>query len=464
MPESDTREPRLLVIDDEDSICLAFRRFFERRGWTVNVCSSGGDGRAAFERESPDVTFLDIRLPDADGLEVLRELHERRPGAAVIMITAFGGLETVVGSLQADAYDYLPKPIDLDEALKLAERALEQRRSAPGAPAPPAASGEQLVGASPAMQAVYKRIAVLARDECSVLLLGETGTGKEMVARAIHAHSRRSDGPFVAVNCGGLPETLVESELFGHVRGSFTGADADRTGRFEAAEGGTLFLDEVGELPESTQVKLLRVLDSRQIERVGSTHPRQLDVRIVAATNRDLFAAVRNGRFRADLYYRLAVVQVELPPLRERRTDILPLAEHFIAAAGRGTGAGRIDPDAAEALRDYDWPGNVRELRNAVQHALAVSPGGPVRLEDLPDPLRRPGDGAEDGASDAPAQRYVRQVPDAAGSLWSAGIEPVERELIRRAMRECDGNRSEAAELLGIHRNTLRKKLRELGL
>ena len=459
----------ILVIDDEESICTAFGRFFEGRGWAVRVAASGGAGVAAYREARADVVFLDVRLPDGSGLDRLAELKGIDPGACVIVITAYGSLETVRSAVQRSAFDYLVKPLDLDRAQELARRAVESRRAMSAAAvrsvAGPAA-GTTMVGASRVMQEVYKRIGLVAAADAAVLILGETGTGKELVARAVHEHSGRKAGPFVAVNCGSLPESLVESELFGHVRGAFTGADVDRPGRFEAADGGTLFLDEVGELPPASQVKLLRVLDSQTIERLGSVKPIPLDVRVLAATNRDLAGDVRAGRFRADLYYRLAVMQVELPALRARPEDVLPLARHFLA---EGTAEGAAIPPlsdaAAEALGRYDWPGNVRELRNAIGHAAVVAGGGQIRREDLPESVLRPASapaGAE--ALCRALDAYLAAVGERRGDLHAAALGPVERAIIERALRACGGNQTEAARMLGLHRNTLRNKIRELGL
>jgi DNA-binding NtrC family response regulator len=462
MSSPEATSPRLLVIDDEEAICLAFRRFFERRGWQVRVASTAADGWAELTDQEPDVVFLDIRLPDGDGLGVLADVKQAQPALPVIVMTAYGGLRTVMDSIIGEAFDYLPKPIDLDEALRMADRAREARAASPGqgSPAPPGLE-EDIVGRCPVMQSVFRRLAVLARSDCSVLVLGATGTGKELAARSIHRHSDRSDGPFVAVNCGAIPESLVESDLFGHARGAFTGADRDRVGRFQAADGGVLFLDEIGELPAAAQVKLLRALDAASVEPVGSSRTLELDVRVIAATNRDLAADVEAGRFRADLYYRLAVVQVQLPPLRERGEDILLLASHFLSAISQGRRA-EFSPAAREAMLAYPWPGNVRELRNAMLHVHTVAPGGTVRLEDLPSALR----GHDDAPPpiDDPAHRYVASLPESTDGLYAAAVEPVEREVIRQAMLRCGQNQSQAAELLGLHRNTLRKKLRELGL
>ncbi|MFW6133081.1 MAG: sigma-54-dependent transcriptional regulator [Planctomycetota bacterium] len=452
----------ILVIDDEPSICDAFRGFFARRDWVVRTAASGAEGLAAARREPPDVIFLDVRLPDADGLDVLGELASAAPGAAVVVITAYGGLETVMRSLGGRAFDYLPKPVDLDRAAELAARAAGSGwSSVAGAPA----RASRVIGTSPAMQEVFKQVARVARHDATVLLLGRTGTGKEVIARALHEHSARRAGPFVAVNCGALPENLTESELFGHARGAFTGATEARTGRFEAADGGTLLLDEVGELPPAAQVKLLRVLDCQTIERVGSARPVHVDVRIVAATNRDLEADVRSGRFRADLYYRLAVVQIALPPLTDRPEDIVPLAEHFLAVAGRGH---RLGDAAAEVLSRYPWPGNVRELRNAVEHAVAVCPGEVITPDDLPEPVRRnaprPGRGGQPASPEEAARAYLGRIDPAASRAHRDAISPVERAVIEEALRRFGGKQSEAAAWLGLHRNTLRKKLRQLGL
>lgn len=455
-------KPQMLVIDDEVSICEGFQRFFSRRGWGVRTVGTASQARAELARATPDVIFLDIRLPDADGLELLTELRESAPDVAVVMITAFGGLDAAVQSMRSKAFDYLPKPIDLDEALRIAQRALKSGEPGRAASEPSPSDqlgGVQLVGRSAAMQRVFKRVAVLARSDCSVLLLGETGTGKEMVARAIHEHSQRSSGPFVAVNCGAIPETLAESELFGHVRGAFSGAVEDKEGTFAAADTGTLFLDEIGELPLAAQVKLLRVLDRQVFEPVGSTRSREVDLRILAATNRNLPAEVEAGTFRADLYYRLAVVQVELPPLADRPGDVELLAEHFVRELS-GEGDRRLSGEALALLIAHTWPGNVRELRNAVAHALAVCPAGAIGPEDLPPSVRSAG--PQGGPASDLLRRFVQLVPKSPGRIHPDAVAMLEDELIRYALEVAGGNQSEAAQLLGLHRNTLRRKIREL--
>ncbi len=462
----------ILVIDDEEAICFAFQRYFGGRGMGVRVAATGADGVAAYRQAPADVVFLDVRLPDADGLDVLDRLREVDPQARVVVITAYGSLETVTRAIRGRAFDYLVKPVDLGRAAELVQGALEARGAprAAGADAPPLSDAATLVGRSGAIQEVYKRIVRVATSDVTVLILGETGTGKDLVARVIHEHSPRRGRPFVAVNCGALPESLVEGELFGYVRGAFTGADADKPGRFEAADGGTLFLDEAGDLPLAVQVKLLRFLDTQTVERLGSVKPVQLDVRVVAATHCDLGRAVDEGRFRQDLYYRLAVVQVRLPRLADRREDILPLAEHFLrqrSAAGTKGGPPALSDDAARLLEAYAWPGNVRELRNALEHATVVSGGGPILSAHLPDTIRLGLPGVTAGGRDGPDDllaRYLDALPPGGRDRLRLATEAVERGLIRRALQETGGNHSAAAERLGIHRNTLRHRIRELGL
>jgi|WetSurMetagenome_2_1015567.scaffolds.fasta_scaffold88992_1 DNA-binding NtrC family response regulator len=460
-----TATGRILVIDDEEAICFAFQRYFQPRGYRVQVASTVAAGLAAYTKEPAEVVFLDVRLPDGDGLELLGRLCEMDPQARVIVITAHGSLQTVTRAIRGRAFEYLVKPIDLDRAGELVEQVRASREAvrtaAPPAAAPaPASDGEPvLVGRSPAIQEVFKRIGRVAESDSSVLILGETGTGKELVARAIHRHSRRRTGPFVAVNCGALPESLVESELFGYARGAFTGAAAAKEGRFEAADGGTLFFDEIGDLPLPAQVKLLRFLDSQTVERLGSVDPIGVDVRVLAATNQDLAAAMAAGRFRPDLYYRLAVTQIMLPRLAARIEDVQPLAQHFLA---QRTPAGQAPPilsrEAAAILDSYLWPGNVRELRNAVEHAAIASGGGPILPVHLPEAVRQ---GLSATNLDTMIEEFAKSL---GGQSCHEVIDRLEKALIRRALAEAGGNQSVAAERLGLHRNTLRNKLRDLGL
>jgi len=456
----------ILIIDDEEAICFAFKRYFESRGARVEVASSAADGLARYRDKQPDVTFLDVRLPDRNGLEVLDELRRDDPDACIVVMTAYGSLKTVTRAVNGKAFDYLVKPLDLKRAGELVEQAVASRRAPQRAAAGEARASGDIVCASAAMQEVFKRVIQVAQVDSAILISGQTGTGKEVVARAVHDHSRRKAGPFVAVNCGALPENLVESELFGYVRGAFSGADSDKPGRFESADGGTLFLDEVGELSLAAQVKLLRFLDSQMVERLGSLRGRQVDVRIVAATNRDLTRALEEGVFRRDLYYRLAVVEIALPPLRERVDDILPLAQHFLACMEDSRSTARtISAQAAERLQRYPWPGNVRELRNAVEHAAAVCAGTTILPAHLPHAVQN-GLPAATAANDAQdlLDRYIQTIQAPGGQLYRSAVEPLEKALIRHALQETGGNQSAAAEKLGLHRNTLRTKIREFGL
>lgn len=462
---------RILVIDDEESICFAFKRYFETRHTPVVVANTVREGRRLYFERRPDVVFLDVRLGDGSGLDLLEELRREDPAACVVMITAYGSLDTVTRAIRNKAFDYLVKPLDLDRAAEVFAQALagraarQEAHASPGDEADPP-GGTAIIGRSAAIQEVFKRIGLVSQSGASVLIHGPTGTGKELVARAIHEHSPREAEPFVTVNCAALPENLVESELFGYARGAFTGADADKPGRFEMAHHGTLFLDEIGELPTAAQVKLLRFLDSQTIERLGSVSPICVDVRILAATNRDLPHEVAAGRFRSDLYYRLAVIQIEVPPLCRRREDIAMLAEHFLAELAPGRG---ISDDAMAILVAGDWPGNVRELRNALEHAAVVSGTGPILPTHLPDAIVAGGARADAAVLDELVGRYLDQMmPHATAphrtALLRTAVVPIERAVIRRALAETGGKQTAAAQLLGIHRNTLRTKLRELRL
>lgn len=458
--------PTVLVVDDESSLQYAFRRLFEGAGWRVEAATTGRKAlEAAARAPAPEIIFLDVRLPDVDGLELLPQLRRIVPEAGVIMMTAYGTLETAVRAVDGDVLEYMIKPVDLDRALEIADSCLAAKsEDAAGREATRGESArDAFIGHCPCMQQVFRSIGLMAGTEATVLITGETGTGKEMVARAIHNRSRRAAGPFVAVNCGALPEQLVESELFGHVKGAFTGADSGRGGRFEAAGGGTLFLDEVGELPLAAQVKLLRFLDGRTIERLGSVVPVEVDVRVVAATNRNLEEAVRSGAFRADLFYRLAVMRIALPPLRDRLQDVPELAKLFLDQFAAGQ-APVITAPAMQILLAHEWPGNVRELRNVMQHATVVARGGAVLPWHLPMPDACRAGGRETGSGtdrDALAA-YLDSVDCHAGTAMSETVGPVEGELIRRAVAKFAGNRSAAAAYLGIHRNTLRNKMGEV--
>src|SRR5512138_635170 len=442
---------RIWVIDDDAASRELLGRILAARGWEVAQLA---DGREALDRLAaegpPDLVVSDIRMAEVGGLEVTEAFRRDAPDTPVILVTAFGNVDGAVEAIRRGAFDYVSKPYDVDAVQLTAARALEQRRLA----AENRALRRQLrdkyrlenaVGRSEAMLQVFKTAARVAASDATVLILGESGTGKELVARALHQASPRAAGPFVPVDCGAIAEGVLESELFGHARGAFTGAQTARRGLFEEASGGSVFLDEIGDVGAGLQARLLRTLQEGTIRRVGANEAIPVDVRVVAATNKDLEAAVKAGRFREDLYYRLNVVTIRIPPLRERREDVPLLAEHFAAKHGRGKGA--ISPEARDALQSYDWPGNVRELENVVARALALNPSGIVVPADLPDRLR--------GRAPEPAR----------GLPLPAGFRPTLDDLSKRyaalVLGECGGNKTRAAELLGIDRKTLYRILGE---
>lgn len=430
----------VLVVDDDPSQRQLFAESVRQLGFAVLEAGSGEEAVAIVSRRSPDLVLLDVRLPGISGLEVLPRMREVRPDLPVLLITAYADVRDAVAGLKSGACDYLTKPVDLEELKTAVLDHLGESRERGGeiAQLPPLPS--DVVFADPAFRRVLETAALVAPTEAPVLILGPSGAGKDVIARLLCRWSRRSEGPFVAANCAGLPETLIESELFGHIKGAFTGAQADRKGYFRAAQGGTLFLDEIGELPLHLQAKLLRVLENGEITPVGSDQPVRVDFRLIAATHRDLTEAVAEGRFREDLFYRLNVFELRVPPLRERREDILPLARHFAEQfAGRSV---RFSPQAASALLAHPWPGNVRELRNAVQRACLLARGDVVLPEHLPPQIGRTVEGCED---------------DQAGRL-----DIVERAAILATLEECGGNRTLAARKLGISRRTLIYKLRAI--
>jgi two-component system nitrogen regulation response regulator GlnG len=457
---------QVLIVDDEAAICWALRRVLGEEGYDVRVAASAEEALAEAERHLPDVVLLDVRLPGVDGLEALRQLRARSEQLPVVIMTAFGNLETAVGALGGGAADYLTKPFDPDQALEAVRKALAHaprtRREPPSAGGPT----DGFVGTSPAMQNVYKRIALVAPTEAAVLITGESGAGKELIARAIHRHSARAERPWVPINVAALSPGLLESELFGHVRGAFTGATASRQGLLEQAAGGTVFFDEVGDMPLEAQVKLLRVLEEQEVLPVGGNTARPAAFRVLAATHRDLLAEIRRGRFREDLYYRLAVFEIAAPPLRQRGHDVALLAEHFLRGSSRGARA-RFSDQALAALRARPWPGNVRELRNAIEHAAILARGQTVLAEHLPPPL--PLGEATSGAAGerfAPlVQQWLEerlQADPQAIDLYAQLLDEIEPPLLRGVLAHRQGNRQQAAATLGLHRMTLRKKLQRV--
>jgi len=468
---------RILIVDDEPAIGWSLREVLADDGHAVEIAPSVAAGLATCREFLPEAMLLDVRLPDRDGLEALPEFRAAAPAAAVVVMTAFGDLDTAVRALDAGAFDYLPKPFDLATVARMIMRATAAAGQSGGPtggaavggspPAKPAAG--ELIGRSPPMQTVFRQIALVAPSDLPVLITGLTGTGKELAAQAIHRHSRRRDQPLVTAHLAALAPTLIESELFGHRRGGFTGATRDHAGLFERADGGTIFLDEIGEASPEVQVKLLRVLESGEIMPVGAAAGRQVDVRIVAATNRDLAAAVAAGGFRADLYHRLRGFAIEMPPLADRLDDIPDLVDDFLAAAANRTGPllGPISPDLLIALAGRSWPGNVRELRHAIDHALVLARGGTLGPEHLPPPAApamaghsTPSGSLEEALVEAARQWLMAAwQEEGAGDLHERAVGIVEGVLAREAVRLTEGNRTAAARRLGLDRATLRSRL-----
>jgi nitrogen regulation protein NR(I) len=466
--------PKLLVVDDEPNLVYSIEKTF--RSDTLEVLGAQ-TGRQAIEltrQAQPDVVILDVRLADMSGLEVFDRLRAIDPRLPVIIVTAHAATETAIEAMKRGAYEYLLKPIDVPHLRELVQRALDlsRFRHVPTVfdEAEAGDEAERIVGRSPAMQEVYKAIGRVSPSDVTVLITGESGTGKELVARALWQHGGRADKPFLAVNCAAIPETLLESELFGHEKGAFTGAERRRIGRFEQAHGGTLFLDEIGDMSAGTQAKLLRVLQEQCFERVGGEETIRTDVRLLAATNKDLEKEVAARRFRSDLFFRLNVFAIHLPPLRERQEDIPLLTDHFVRLLGRTLGrrVQGIVPEVRERLAKYDWPGNVRQLQSVLKYALIRATGEVLTLDCLPENLLQPG-------AELPRSRAEARLPDVAArtaELLHAGETNLYRQLgleIDRAildvvLRHVKGNQVQASELLGISRTTLRAKLRDLGM
>ena len=454
----------ILVVDDEESICWSFREFLGDEGHRVETAASAEDALRRAIEIRPDAVVLDVRLPGIDGLTALQGLRERTGGSPIVVMTAFGDLDTAVRAVEIGAFDYLVKPFDLDQAAAVVRRALEAGKGPGRSGLPPKTSdlGDVLVGSSAPMQALFQRIALVASADVPVLITGESGTGKELVARALHRYGARRDGPFVPVCLPALSPSLVEAELFGHAKGAFTGASQDRKGILELADGGTVLLDEVGDAPASLQVKLLRAIENREITPVGDARTRNVDIRVLAATNRSLPEMVASGAFREDLYFRLAAFPIRIPSLRERPEDIPALAGHFLARIrGRNDGT-RLADGVVEALQTRPWPGNVRELRNAIEHAAILARGGPIRVEHLPATVATysssaPSDLRKSVAGWAEAEAATAE---SKGDLYARFLKESEPALLAAALEHCRGNRAAAALLLGIDRATLRQKLK----
>jgi DNA-binding NtrC family response regulator len=447
---------KILLVDDETAILDTLQILFRGEGYDVSVADSGPKALAALEDERPDIVLTDIRMPGASGLEVLAEAREVDPEIAVILMTAQASLQSAVRAVNEGAYYYLQKPFANDELLAICRRAaesrqlkVENRRLKKEIRSRDQKVDDRPIGGAPRFVDVLDLAETVAATDSTVLLSGESGTGKEVIARYIHALSGRTDGPFLSINCGALPDSLLDSELFGHIKGSFTGAVQDKDGLLVAAGGGTFFLDEIGEMSPATQVKLLRAIQEREVIPVGSTQAIAVDVRIIAATNRDLEEEITRGRFRSDLYYRLNVIQLHLPPLRDRREDIPVLAGHFLHRASEGeTDPYTLAEETVTLLGAYDWPGNVRELENALERAVVVASGRVIPPDALPDRLR-----------EAPVPRLAAAEP-----LANPTMEVVEQAYILWVLESEGGNKTRAAEVLGIDPSTLYRKLNRYGI
>jgi two-component system, NtrC family, response regulator AtoC len=463
--------PSLLVVDDEPNILLAFRRAYRDVGLNVLTAESAEDGLNLAAGHKPDVVVLDVQLPDLSGLEVFRRLHALDAHTPVIFITGKSTTDTAIEAMKLGAYDYLLKPLELAQLRQVVDRALALSRmvhvpveEAGGGPADDRA--DALVGRCSAMLEVYKAIGRVAAQDVAVLISGESGTGKELVARAIYQHSRRVGAPFLAINCAAIPEQLLESELFGHERGAFTGADRRRIGKFEQCSGGTLFLDEVGDMSPLIQSKLLRVLQEQRFERLGGNETIQTDVRVLAATNKNLEAMVEAGSYRQDLFYRLSVFAIRLPPLRERGGDLTLLVNHYLRRYNRDLGkeVHSVALPALEILRQYSWPGNVRELQSVLKQAMLQATGTVLVPEFLPAALTKPGEAATEANGSSLLHFINEQLAAGRDDLYDAAVRHVERVLLARVLQHTAGNQVRAAKILGITRGSLRNKIRELGI
>jgi len=484
---------QILIVDDDAQLRQSFGKILEGEGFEVRTASSGEAGLDEVKSQAPDLVIMDVRMPGVTGIQAMQQMRSACPGLPVIIMTAYGGTETAIEATKLGAFDYILKPFDIPDILRLIAQGLTAGRLArarvaiaPQDAQDPATQGDALVGQSRAMQEVFKAIGRAAPTEALVLIRGESGTGKELVARALWQHSARADKPFVVINCVAIPETLLESELFGYEKGAFTGAGSRRVGKIEQAQRGTVFLDEIGDMPMNVQAKILRLLQEKQIERLGGRETIPVDVRILAATNRDLETAVAEGRLREDLYYRLKVVTVTLPPLREREGDVPRLAAHFLARLSREMDmqSPGLTPEALDLLASHPWPGNVRELGNALQKALIFSRGCPIGPEEMRQAIGTgcsggsgsPGGHGGAGArnqqeqssatGDSPLRAFIRRalMDEAGNGAFEHVLDAVAKGTIAEALELTGGNRTRAAKLLGLSRPTLIAKIEKYGL
>ncbi|MBW3612784.1 MAG: sigma-54 dependent transcriptional regulator [Chloroflexi bacterium] len=487
---SETPQRSVLVVDDEADIRTLLTELLREEGYAVRTAGTGADAIAEVGKELPDLVMMDIKLPDQDGIAVLKQLKREHPDLEVMVMTAFGGSSTAIKAMEHGAYDYVTKPFEVDDLLVTMKRVFEHADMSHEVSAlrlelgKSAAERERIVGSSKPMLEVFKLIGKVAPSEATVLITGESGTGKELVAKALHEQSSRKTEPFIKINCAAIPKTLMESEMFGYEKGAFTGATSSKPGRFELADGGTLFLDEIGEIPVEMQVKLLRAIQESEFERVGGIKTIKVNVRLVTATNRNLADEVEKGKFREDLYYRLNVIHCHMPPLRERKEDIPLLVEHFLVKFRHAPGSipTSISEEALQRLMEYDWPGNVRELENAVERAVVLSRGNPITVEHLPFGDRREardrirlaerrnrleeedGFGSEDELEADGAVDAANGTNGTTGGSFKDRVGKLEKQLIREALDKAGGNRTKAAEELGIYRRLLYAKIKEYGL
>tara|TARA_R110002072_G_scaffold302999_3_gene491127 strand:- start:63975 stop:65402 length:1428 start_codon:yes stop_codon:yes gene_type:complete len=466
----------VLVVDDEPAICWGFRELLRGEGHDVTIASSAEEALKVAPKCQPDAIILDVRLPGMDGLTAIRQLKAKTADAPVVVMTAFGNLQTAVRAVEEGAFDYLTKPFELSDASDVVRRALQHRHDSGAIKTgliDEAANGslaETIVGSSPSMQAIFRQIAFVAQSDAPVLILGESGTGKELVARAIHRHSSRGNEPFMPVSLAAMNPSSVESELFGHVKGAFSGATTDRKGILEVAGAGTILLDEIGDVPVSLQLKLLRTIEHQEIIPVGSAKSQKCRFRVLAATNRDLGTLIEEKTFREDLYFRLSVVKIELPPLRERAEDIPDLTRHFLRQMSGASADCTLSSAALLELSSRSWPGNVRELRNAVEHAAIMARGGTIEVAHLPpaDVLTRSAVSGEvlkrEISRWAIEQLQPLDSTDSEAALYEELLLQIEPPLLNAVLAHCRNNRAAAARLLGLHRATLRQKLKNHGI
>lgn len=455
--------PRVLIVEDESSLRTSLFRAFDRKGYSVVTSSKIEEAKVLTQgNQNFELALIDMNLPDGDGIEFMEQFKLTSPSAEVIILTGHGSIETAIRATQKGAFHFLTKPFNLDEMMSIAEKAFTHKKLSSEnkhlrKELHRTYKFDQIIGQSDSIQNVLSLVQRVAHSDATVLVMGESGTGKELIARAIHYNSDRSLHPFVAINCGAIPSELLESELFGHIRGAFTGAISNRIGRFEMADGGTLFLDEIGDLEPSLQVKILRALQERSFEPVGSTKTVTMNVRVIAATNIDLEKAVEEGRFREDLFYRLNVIPVSVPPLRQRQTDLPLLIQHFIQVYSRNKGRGLtgFSPEAIESLSQYAWPGNIRELENLVERMSILKPQGIVELIDLPAKYQT--------HKVTPQAQNILEIPDE-GIDFNTAVDAYENALILRALERTGWNRNQAATMLRLNRTTLVEKIKKKGL